>query len=120
MKLQIDININRRNDAVVESLEKLYSLLKTIKNTMATKEQLTAAFDRIQAAQADIAGDIRSLKDQLESAGVDQALVDRAEAIATSLEGLAGENPEQPTEPIEPADPTQPIEPDSGTAPDRA
>lgn len=105
MKIVIEIYDRRRDSEEIALLNEIHSQLKRISNKMATKEQLTAAFDRIQAAQANIAGDIRDLKDSLENAGVDQELVDRAEAIATSLEGLAAENPETPDEPT-------PINPD--------
>lgn len=78
---------------------------------MATKQELLAILDRITAAQADIAGDIRGLKEQLESAGVDQEIIDRAESIAASLEALAAETPgeQEPEEPTEPETPEEPV-----------
>lgn len=70
----------------------------TLLYQMATKEHLLAAFDKIDAATNDIAEDIRDLKEEIANAGVDQALVDRAESIAAKLEGVAAEYPGQPTD----------------------
>lgn len=86
-----------------------YIKLKEIsKEIMASKTELLAILDRVVAAQANIADDVRGLKDQLENAGVDQEIIDRAESIATSLEALAAETPEvEPEEPTEPEQPEQ-------------
>lgn len=104
MKISFDININQGNPAVIESLGKLQSTLNKIIKTMANQnEQLAAALDRIVAAQGNIAGDVRGLKEAMENQGVDPALIARAESIATSLEDLAAETPEdeQPPQPEE-------------------
>lgn len=80
----------------------------TLLKLMATKQELLAILDRIVTAQANIAADVRGLKEQLENAGVDQEIIDRAEGIASSLEALAEETPDaEPEEPTEPETPEE-------------
>lgn len=99
-----------------------YLKLKEIsKEIMASKTELLAILDRVVTAQADsataqenIAADVRGLKEQLENAGVDQEIIDAAEAIAVkqeaaaaSLRALADETPEADTTEPDPVDPDE-------------
>ena len=69
---------------------------------MSTAAELNEKLDRIDAATNKVAADVRALAAQI-GAGMTpeqvQAAVDRAEAIATALEGLDAETPDLPPTP---------------------
>lgn len=72
-------------------------------NTMPTKEQFDAAFQRQSAALQNIADDIRRLTEQQSNGGLteaeEQSILDQLNAAADQLETLAGQTPEPPAVP---------------------
>lgn len=81
-----------------------------VRRLMSKADDLNAALDRQTAAVAGVAQDVRDLKTQIENAnngGISEAdadaIIAKADAIATTLEGLDAETPGTPTEP-----PTEP------------
>lgn len=73
-----------------------------IKQLMADVAQFQAVIDRIDGATNNIAGDLRTIKEQLEGAGLSAELeaeiLAKLDSAATKLEAVAAETPEQPAE----------------------
>lgn len=83
---------------------------------MPTKAEFQAAFDRQNAALANIAADIRRLTENAQNPGLSEAdeadIYAQLNANADALEAIAAATPEQPTEPpVEPpVEPEQPAQ----------
>ena len=102
-------HMSLQNPADNNTKESLYSITHKLKQMSEVLDQLNAKVDRITAATTGVAGDIRSIKDQL-SGGVSAeeaaALSEKLEAAASRLEGLDAETPADET----PATPETPVE----------
>jgi methyl-accepting chemotaxis protein len=77
-------------------------LERKVDRIMATVDDLSNALERVNVSTSNIAGDVRSLKEQIDALATGQPvtqeeldrLTARAEGIATNLEGVAAETPD--------------------------